>query len=109
MGSGIWPRAIERAAVCNLILWAIVFAQVCIALLLLRAGFAISTQGMNSTTLESAHIALGLFGGLWAGFMTGGLWFGYWMKTWHLQLVHMMLIVFTLLGFSLLNIQPRFL
>jgi predicted small integral membrane protein len=107
MGTGIWSRAVNTAAISNSLLWVIVIVQVLIALLLSWAGFAISTQGINSITLEMAHIALGLFGGLWAVFMTGGLWFGYWMKTWHLQLAHMFLMVFTLLGFLLLNMQPR--
>jgi predicted small integral membrane protein len=107
MGQGIWNRAIASQSIVHFLLWAIVIIQFLIVTLLLFAGWSIATLGLNTETLDAAHTALGAFGALWAMFMTGGLWFGYWMKTWHLQLVHMMLVVFTLLGFFLLNIQPR--
>lgn len=107
MGEGIWSRAISSPVFVCVLLWIIVCIQFCIAALLLFAGWRIAMHGLNAHTLDLANLALGVFGLLWAVFMTGGLWFGYWMKTWHLQLVHMLLIVFTLLGFLLLNIQPR--
>jgi predicted small integral membrane protein len=107
MGQGMWNRAIDSQLAVNSLLWAIVVIQFLIVSMLLFAGLSIATHGLTSKTLDAAHIALGAFGALWAMFMAGGLWFGYWMKTWHLQLVHMLLIVFTLLGLLLLNTQPR--
>jgi predicted small integral membrane protein len=107
LGLGLRGRIIDSPAFVAALLWVIVVVEFVIIAMLALASWNIAVTGLNPATLSAANYALMAYGALWTFFMLGGLWFGYWIRTWHLQQVHLTLMVFTVLGLILLNMPVR--
>ena len=109
LGQGLLSRSWSNEKRVNNFLWLIVCIQALISLMLW-----ISTTGLilsichkicTTTALSIANFSLFLFTLLWVWFLCGGLWFGYWIKMGHVQIVHLLLFIVSLLSIIVINLS----
>lgn len=109
LGQGLLRRSWEnKKKRVNFLLWLIVGIQAVISLLLCISASLLFLSVFNShyqsISILMANWSLLSFMGLWLGFLCGGLWFGYWIKMGHVQVVHLLLLIISLLAVDVVNI-----
>ena len=107
LGQGLILRRATGDALARRALKWVIRSQVLIVVLLwAAAGFSTANWlGLAEEThaVAAINVAIGAFFALWSVFMCGGLYFGYWIKTPHVQQVHMTLFIVGLLLWQLAN------
>ncbi|KZX70653.1 hypothetical protein A3712_00315 [Vibrio sp. HI00D65] len=108
VGEGLLWRAVNLPFLPNVLLWGVITLEAVIDFLMWSAFFLylsdlIKKRDLRDKTLNYINLSISAFMSVFTCLLCSGMWFGYWMHQGSFQMVHLLGIIISILGYIMFN------